>query len=184
MSLKCWFGAFKDAGGSWLWFGILNFDLDMFIGLWYTPVPKFGFLSGFWWCRENLVIEVLIWGLGGCCRLLTLVWYLNLAWIWSLVLGRPMFQILALYLDFQGAKTSMVFESQFESFEDSGGFWLGFGILIMIWTWSGILLWSSIMFWSHSDQLKLRLGLSRVSVQFSEVVTQWPVDFWTKWLLR
>ena len=108
MSLKCWFWAFKDAGGSWLWFGILNFDLYMFIVLWYTPVLKFGFLSGFWWCRDNLVIEVLIWGLGGCCRFLILVWYLDLDWIWSLVLGRPVFQILALYLDFQGAKTSIV----------------------------------------------------------------------------
>ena len=50
-SFKSWFGALEDAGGSWLWFGILILIL-----------------------------------------------------IWSLVFNTPMFQILALYHDFDGAK--------------------------------------------------------------------------------
>ena len=36
--------------------------------------------------------------------MLTGVWYQDLDWIWSLVFDTPMFQILALYLDFEGAK--------------------------------------------------------------------------------
>ena len=43
-----------------------------------------------------------------------------------------MIQILALYLDFEGAKSSMTFESSFEALEDTGGSWLEFGILILI----------------------------------------------------
>ena len=44
-----------------------------------------------------------------------------------------MIQIMALYLDFEGAKTSMSFKSSFGALEDAGGSWLEFGILILIW---------------------------------------------------
>ena len=57
MSFKSSFGALEDAGGSWLGFGILI-----------------------------------------------------LIWIWSLVFGTPIFKILALYLDFEGAKNIHVLQ--------------------------------------------------------------------------
>ena len=47
-----------------------------------------------------------------------------------------MIQILALYLDFEGANTSMSLKSSFGDLEDAGGSSLGFGILILIWIWT------------------------------------------------
>ena len=75
----------------WCW--SLDIDLDIVTGLWYTPHPKFGSLSGFWMCKEHsfkamedaggswldvVVIWVLICGLGGGWRLLTRIWHLDL----------------------------------------------------------------------------------------------------------
>ena len=73
-----------------------------------------------------------------------------------------MFQILALYLDFDGQRTSMTFKSSFGALEDTGGDWLGFDILILIWIWS--LLLDTIMI----QILALYLGLKvqRTSVSF------------------
>ena len=64
---------------------------------------------------------------------------LILIWIWSLVFGTHIFQILALYLDFEGAKNIHVLKSSFGALEDAGGSWLGFGILMLIWIWSLVL---------------------------------------------
>ena len=50
------------------------------------------------------VLQVIIWGFGGRWRFLTGVWYFDLVLIWSLVFYIPMIRILALYLDFEGAK--------------------------------------------------------------------------------
>ena len=63
---------------------------------------------------------------------------LILIWIWSLVSDTPMCQILALYVGFEGSNRSMYFKSSFEALEDTGGSWLGFGILIWIWIWSPV----------------------------------------------
>ena len=41
--------------------------------------------------------------------------------IWSLVFGISPVQILALYLNFEGAKTSMSFNFSFGALEDAGG---------------------------------------------------------------
>ena len=49
-----------------------------------------------------------------------------------------MIQILALYLDFEGANKSMSFESSFGVSEDTVGYWLGFGILILILIWQNV----------------------------------------------
>ena len=61
---------------------------------------------------------------------------LILIWILSMVFNIPTIQIFALYLDFEGVKSSMSFKSSFRALEDAGGFWLGFEILILIWIWS------------------------------------------------
>ena len=55
-----------------------------------------------------------------------------LVWIWSLVFHAPMFQILALILILKVQRTSISFKSWFGALEDTGGSWLGFGILILI----------------------------------------------------
>ena len=80
MSFKSWFGAFEDAGGSWLGFGILI-----------------------------------------------------LIWIWSLVFGTSIFRILALYLDFEGAKNIHVLSVWIYVFLGCWKFLTWMSILIMIW---------------------------------------------------
>ena len=92
MSLKSWFVALEDAGGSWLMFVslILNF-------------------------------------------------------IWSLDFGTPMQWILNLYIDFEDAEKIHVLLVLILGFEDTGGSWLRFGILILIWIWS--LVFNTPMFW-------------------------------------
>ena len=62
-------------------------------------------------------------------------WILILSWIWSLVFKTTFFQILALYLYPECAKNIHVLEVMIWSFLDDGCSWLGFGILILIWTW-------------------------------------------------
>ena len=47
-----------------------------------------------------------------------------------------MIQILTLYLGLKVHRTFMTFKFSFGALEDAGGFWLGFGILILIWIWS------------------------------------------------
>ena len=104
MSFKSSFGALEDAGGSWLGFGIL-----ILIWIWSlvfgTPYAEFllyililkvhrtsmSFKSSFG-ALEDAGGSWLGFGI------------LILIWIWSLVFDTPMIQILALYLDFEGAK--------------------------------------------------------------------------------
>ena len=54
----------------------------------------------------------------------------------SLAFDTLIFYKLALYLHFEGARTSMSFKSEYLDLEDAGISWLGFGILIMIWIMS------------------------------------------------
>ena len=56
--------------------------------------------------------------------------------IWSLVFGTPMIQIVALYFDFEGAKTIHVFKVLIWGFGGRTRFGLGFGISILILIWS------------------------------------------------
>ena len=132
MSLKSLFGAFEDAGCSWLGFGILilfclwslvygtpkirifalylDFEgaehpcvLSPHLGLWrMLEVPDWGLTS---WSRC---------GYGHC----------SLTHPWST------FKLSILILKVQ--RTSMSFKSSFGALEDAGGSWLGFGILILI----------------------------------------------------
>ena len=104
MSLKSWFVALEDAGGSWLRFGflILNFIWSLDFG---TPMHWILNLYIDFEDAENIhVLLVLILGFedtgGSWLRFGILI----LIWIWSLVFSTPMFWILALYLDFEGAK--------------------------------------------------------------------------------
>ena len=45
----------------------------------------------------------------------------NIHVLYFLVFNAPMIRILALYPDFEGAKTSMTFKSSFGALEDAGG---------------------------------------------------------------
>ena len=91
------------------------------------------------------VLKVLISGFGGGWSFLTGVCILIFIWIWSLVFCSLMFQILALYLHFEGAKNiNMIsvliwgfggrwrFLTRVWSFGGCLMFLMGFGILIWI----------------------------------------------------
>merc|ERR1711954_422343 len=110
MSFKSSFGALKDAGGSCL--GLVFLILIWIWSLVFaTPMiqilPLYLDFEG---AKNIYVLSVLIWGFGGCWRFLTGFGILILIWIWYLVFGTPIFRILALYLDFEGAKNIHVLQ--------------------------------------------------------------------------
>ena len=118
----------------------------MVTGLWYTYIPNSGCLSQFWRCKELLCLlshdsglwrtpEVPKRGLTSG----SWFWYGH----WSLVHPWSEFGLSILILRVQ--RTSMSFKSWFGALEDSGGSWLGFGILILIWIWS--LVFGTPIFW-------------------------------------
>ena len=57
------------------------------------------------------VLQLLIWALEDTIGFWFGFGILILIWIWSLVFDTPMFQILALYLDFEGAKNIHVIKA-------------------------------------------------------------------------
>ena len=127
--------------GSWWRFLIgvwhLDLDLDMVTHPWYAHYMNFGSLSWFWRCKEHpcpltphlglwRTLEVPDWDLVYRCRF----GYGN----WSLIHLWSKFWLSVLILKVQ--RTSISFKSSFWVLEDAGGYWLGFGILILIWIWT------------------------------------------------
>ena len=136
MSFKSSFGALEDAGGSWLGFGILIliwikplvFDISMFRIL----APYLDFEGA----RTSMSFkswEGALEDTGGSWLEFGI---LMLILIWSLIFDIPMIWILALILILKAQRTSMSFKSKFVALEDAWGFWLGFVLLILNWTWS------------------------------------------------
>ena len=78
MSLKSSFGALEDAGSSrlvfviltWIWIWSLVFDKPM--------IQILAIYLEFEGAKNIHVLQVLIWGFGGCWRFLTGVWHLDL----------------------------------------------------------------------------------------------------------
>ena len=108
MSWKSSFGAFEDAGGSWVGFGILNL---FGYGLWSLIYPWSVFLLSI------LIMKVQRTSMSfkssfGAAEDAAGSWLgfgiFIVIWIWSLVLDIPMIGILALCLDFEGAKNIYV----------------------------------------------------------------------------
>ena len=104
MSFKSSVLALEDGGGSWLGFGIL-----IVIWIWSLVFdrPMIQILDlylDFEGAKKIHVFLVLIWYFGGCWMFLTGVWHLDLVQIPPLVFHIPLIRILALYLDFEGAK--------------------------------------------------------------------------------
>ena len=137
MSIKSWFWALEDAGGSWRGFCIL-----ILIWIWSlvfgTPIIQiFALYLDFEGAKNIHVLQVLIWGFGGCWRFLTGILE-SWSWFgyghWSLIHPCYEFWLSSLILKVQ--RISMSFKSWFGALEDAGGSWLGFGILIVIWIWS------------------------------------------------
>ena len=121
MSSKSSFGALEDAGGFWLWFGILIWSLIWSLVFYIPMVQIFVLFLHFEGANNIHVLEVLIRALkdaGGSWHEFCL---LKLIWIWSRVFDIPMIQILALYLDFEGAKNIYVLEVLIWGF---GGGWM------------------------------------------------------------
>ena len=148
---------------SWSWFQYghysiihpcLKFWFSIFIFKVQRTSMSFKSWFGFWWG-----LKVPDWGLP--------------SWSWfryghlSLIHPWPKFCLSILILRVQ--RSSMSFKSWFVALEDTGGSWLGFGILIFTWIWSKPLLGPSPKFWSCSDQWKLRykVSVSLESVQLS-----------------
>ena len=119
----------------WGWH--LDLDVDMITVLWHTHDPNFGSLSRFWRCKENpcpltphlglwRTLEVPDWSLASG------------SWFgyghWSLIHPRSEFWLFILIFKVQ--RTFMSFKSTFGDFEETGGSWLGFCILILILIWS------------------------------------------------
>ena len=147
-SCKSWDGALEDAGSSWRGFGILTLIEH---GHWSLTHPwsKFWLSLDFEAAKNIHVLSVLIWGFGGCWRILTGVLRLDLyfdmvtglwlgprrmckvpdwglgSWIWLgylllLVFDTHITWILALYLDLEGAKNIHVLSVLIWGF---GGCW-------------------------------------------------------------
>ena len=141
LSLRSWFGSLENAGGSWLGFGILIsiriwslvFDIPMnqilalyldfegaknidvrtspHLRLWRTPdVPDWGLTSWSWFGYGQL----------------SLIHPWSDFWLSNFIL--------------KVQRTSMSFKSSLGALEDAGGSWLGFGIFILIWMLSLVLI--------------------------------------------
>ena len=129
----------------------------MVTGLSYTHDPNFSSLSWFWRCKEHQsplsphlglwrTLEFPHWGLAS--------WSLFGYGHCSLIHPWSKFWLSILILNMQ--RTFMSFKYWYMAFEDAGGSWLGFDILILTWILSRTLLGSTLKFWSHSDQWKFR----------------------------
>ena len=117
--------------------GYLDLGLDMVTGLWYTCDSNFDYLSWFWRCKVQPCPSsphLGLWrtlGVPDCC-LVPWSWFRY--GHWSLIHLWSKFWLSILILKVQ--RTSMSFKSSFGALGDTGGAWLGFGILILIWIWS------------------------------------------------
>ena len=170
MSCKSSYWSF---GGRWMFLtGVyhLDLDLDMVIGLWYTHDPNFGSLSWFWRCKEHpwplspglglwRMLEDPDWGLGS--------WSLFGYGHWSLGHLCSKFWLSILILKVR--RTSMSIKFWFVDFDEAGGSWLGFWILIRIWIWS--LVFHTYMFWILA--LYLDLKVQRTSMSYKSLLGLW-----------
>ena len=134
ISFKSWFGT-----GHWRFLtevSQLDLDSDMVTVFGMPMIQILALCLDFECERTSMFFKSWLWtlvdaeGSGMGFAILILIW------IWSLVFGTAMIWMLALYLDFEGAKTIHILKSWFGALEDAGGSWLGFGILILIWIWS------------------------------------------------
>ena len=128
MSFKSSFVALEDTGGSWL-----RFDILILIWIWAlvfdtTMIWIFAFYHDFEGARNIYVLLVMIGALEDDEGSWLEFGILRMIWIWSLVFDTTMIQILALYLDFEGAKNIHVLLVLIGALEDDDGSWLEFGI--------------------------------------------------------
>ena len=111
---------------SWHWFGY---------GHWSLTYPWSRFLLSiliFKVQRTLMSLKSWYWAFGVTGGSWLGFGILILIWIWSLVFGRPIFQILGLYLDFEGWKNIHDLWVLIWGLEDTGGSWMEVGIWILI----------------------------------------------------
>ena len=121
------------------------------------------------------VLEVLIWGFGGCWRFLTWVWHLDLDLDfgqWSFI--HPCSKCWLSILILKVQRTSMSFESWFGALEDAGGSWLGFGS----WYWFGYGHWCLIHLCLEFCLSVWILKVQRTSMSWFRAFE----DAWGSWL--
>ena len=108
----------------------------MVTGLWYISDPNFGSLSWFLWCQEHLFpLSPYLGALedAGSSWVGSASWSWYESGHWYFIQLWSKFWLSTLILTLQS--TSISFSSSFGALEDTGGDWLGFGILILIWIW-------------------------------------------------
>ena len=150
----------------------------MVTGLWLTYIPNFGSLYWCWRCKEHLcplsphlglwrTLDVSDWGLASWS------WfgYGHCSFIHSCSKFWPSFLI------FEVQRTSMSFKSCFGTLEDTGSFWLGFGILILIYIWS--LDFDTPMLWIFA--LYLDFKVQRTSVSLKSLFRLWRMQDVLDW---
>ena len=76
----------------------------MVTGLWYSHVLILALNLDFEGAKNIHAFKSLFWALKDTGGSILGFGTFNLIWIWFLVFGTPMFSILALYLDFEGAE--------------------------------------------------------------------------------
>ena len=107
MSFKSSFGALEYAGWSLLGFGILILSCILSL-VFYISMTKILALYLIFEGAQNIHATMSFKSSFGALEYAGCSWLgfgiLILIWIWSLVFGTHIFQILALYLDFEGAK--------------------------------------------------------------------------------
>ena len=98
----------------------LDTDLNMVTGLWFTHVPNFDSILNMKMQRTSMSFKSSFGALEDAGGSWLGFGTLFLIWIWSLVFDISIFQILALYLDFEGAKSIKVIQVLIFGF---GGHW-------------------------------------------------------------
>ena len=111
-------------------------DSDMVLENWLSPYPNYSFINQFLGCKEPSG------PLGPDFRALKDArgfWLgfsiIIMMWIWFQNFGQLLSQSLAFQTYFEGTKNPLVFQVLIWGFGGCWSFLIGFGILIMIWTW-------------------------------------------------
>ena len=119
-------------GGCWRFLNevlLLHNYLHIIIGLWYTNVPNFCYISWIWRCKEHpylLSPDLRLWR-----RLEAPDWSLaSWAWIWEIVtvLWHTHVPNFGSILILKVQRISIYFQLWFGDWEDAESSWLGFGI--------------------------------------------------------
>ena len=105
-------------------------------GLWYTHVLKSGSLSCFWRCKEYPCPLSPDWRFEGPLWFLFGILHNEYDSDRVIVFDTLMFPILAVYLESESTRNFNVLHIMIEALKEAKNYWVGYGILILIWIMS------------------------------------------------